>query len=54
MAEVKKGGTKRILVAGAFYYSDVYKAIHYTKYCMIYAGLTLDTMTFCNEHDEER
>jgi hypothetical protein len=54
MAEVNKGGAKRILVAGAFYYSDVYRNIHYTKYCMLYAGLTLDTMTFCNEHDEAK
>lgn len=52
MAEVKRGGTKRILVAGMFYYSDVYRATHYTKYCMIYAGLTLDTMSFCREDDE--
>jgi hypothetical protein len=52
MAEVKHGGTKRILVAGMFYYYDVYRATHYTKYCMIYAGLTLDTMSFCREDDE--
>ena len=52
MAEVKRGGTKRILVAGMFYYSDVYRATHYTKYCMLYAGLTLDTMSFCREDDE--
>ena len=39
MAEVKRGGTKKILVAGMFYYRDVYRALHYTKYCMIYAGL---------------
>jgi hypothetical protein len=52
MEEVKSGGTKRILVAGAFYYYDVYKAVHYTKYCMLYAGLTIDTMTFCSERDE--
>jgi hypothetical protein len=53
MAEVKHGGTKRILVAGMFYYSDVYRATHYTKYCMLYAGLTLDTMSFCREDDEK-
>jgi hypothetical protein len=52
MAEVRHGGTKRILVAGMFYYSDVYRATHYTKYCMLYAGLTLDTMSFCKEDDE--
>ena len=52
MAEVRHGGTKRILVAGMFYYSDVYRATHYTKYCMIYAGLALDTMSFCKEDDE--
>jgi hypothetical protein len=52
MTEVRRGGTKRILVAGMFYYSDVYRATHYTKYCMIYAGLTLDTMSFCREDDE--
>jgi len=52
MAEVRQGGTKRILVAGMFYYSDVYRATHYTKYCMLYSGLTLDTMSFCREDDE--
>jgi hypothetical protein len=54
MAEVRHGGTKRILVAGMFYYSDVYRATHYTKYCMIYAGLTLDTMSFCKDDDETK
>lgn len=52
MAEVRDGGTKRILVAGAFYYYDVYKAVHYTKYCMLYAGLTIDVMTLCGDHDD--
>ena len=50
MEEVKSG-TKRILVAGAFYYYDVYKAVHYTKYCMLYAGLTVDAVTFCEQDD---
>jgi hypothetical protein len=28
------------------------KAVHYTKYCMLYAGLMIDTMTFCSDCDE--
>ncbi len=52
VADVKIGGKKTILVIGAIYYQDIFKAHRFSRFCWFADDLLSATMNACNDHND--